>query len=84
MSEPASPTSAPRVRVCALIGRDERILAFLFDVTLTESDRLDEPAPRPHRWASERELTALQPQAVRDALIAGTLSVEKPWRAWTP
>jgi 8-oxo-dGTP diphosphatase len=59
-------------------------LAFLFDVTLTESDRLNESASQPHRWASEHELATLQPQAVRDALIAGTLSVEKPWRTWTP
>jgi ADP-ribose pyrophosphatase YjhB (NUDIX family) len=59
-------------------------LAFLFDVTLTNSDRLDKSAAQPHRWATERELTALQPRAVRDALIAGRLAVERPWRAWTP
>lgn len=59
-------------------------LTFLFDVTLTQRDRLDESASRPHRWAGERELSTLQPPAVRDALIAGTLSTDNPWQAWTP
>lgn len=59
-------------------------VAFLFDVTLTDRDRLDESAPQPHRWAGDRELSDLQPEAVRDALIAGTVSAENPWRAWAP
>jgi ADP-ribose pyrophosphatase YjhB (NUDIX family) len=59
-------------------------LAFLFDVTLADLDRLDESAPYPHRWAEEHELSALEPHAVRDALIAGTMTDENPWQAWTP
>lgn len=59
-------------------------LAVLFDVTLTDRDRLDESAPHPHRWAGENELSDLEPQEVRDALIAGTLTDENPWQAWTP
>ena len=59
-------------------------VAFLFDVTLVDRDRLDESAPHPHRWAGEHQLSDLEPQAVRDALIAGTLSAENPWQAWTP
>lgn len=59
-------------------------VTFLFDVTLTDHDHLDESASCPHRWAGEHELSNLQPQVIRDALIAGTLSAENPWRAWTP
>jgi 8-oxo-dGTP diphosphatase len=59
-------------------------LAVLFDVTLADPDRLGESAPQPHRWAGEHELSALEPQAVRDALIAGTLTADNPWQAWTP
>lgn len=59
-------------------------LVVLFDVTLADRDRLDESAPHPHRWAGEHELSDLEPRAVRDALIAGTLSAENPWQAWTP
>lgn len=61
-------------------------LAVLFDVTLTDRDRIDDSAPPPHpyRWAGEHELSDLEPHAVRDALIAGTLSAENPWQAWTP
>ena len=59
-------------------------LVVLFDVTLADRDRLDESAPHPHRWAGEDELSDLEPHAVRDALIAGTLSAENPWQAWTP
>jgi 8-oxo-dGTP diphosphatase len=58
-------------------------VAFLFDVTLTNPDLLNDSA-QPHRWADERELSALRPQAVRDELIVGTLSAEHPWRAWAP
>ncbi|RBM18682.1 NUDIX domain-containing protein [Prauserella sp. PE36] len=58
-------------------------VAFLFDVTLTNPDLLNDAA-QPHRWADEHDLSALHPQAVRDELIAGTLSAERPWRAWTP
>jgi 8-oxo-dGTP diphosphatase len=58
-------------------------VAFLFDVTLTDRDRLTEAAPWPHRWADDHELSVLRPAVVRDALIAGTLSAENPWRAWT-
>lgn len=59
-------------------------LAFLFDVTLAEPDRIGESASQPHRWAGECELSTLEPQAVREALIAGRLSAENPWQAWTP
>jgi 8-oxo-dGTP diphosphatase len=58
-------------------------IVVLFDVTLTDADRLIDSA-QPHRWANEHELSALRPQAVRDGLVAGTLSAEHPWRAWTP
>ncbi|PXY37244.1 NUDIX domain-containing protein [Prauserella flavalba] len=84
--------TAAAVDFCAVVERDTTQpghpatseLVFLFDVTLTERDRLDESAPRPHRWAGERELSTLEPTAVRDALIAGTLWAENPWQAWTP
>lgn len=77
---------------CAVIehratDRDEPPMsevAFLFDVTLDDRDSLTEPAPQSHRWADEHHLSALRPSAVRDELIAGTLTVENPWRAWTP
>jgi ADP-ribose pyrophosphatase YjhB (NUDIX family) len=59
-------------------------VAFLFDVTLTERDRLAESALPPHRWADEHQLFALRPLVIRDELIAGTLTVDNPWRAWTP
>lgn len=59
-------------------------IAFLFDVTLTNRDLVDESSPQPHRWAAEHEVTSLRPQAVRDELIARTLTGETPWRAWTP
>ena len=59
-------------------------LAVLFDVTLADRDRLDESAPHPHRWAGEHELSDLEPQEVRDALIAGALTADNPWQAWTP
>jgi ADP-ribose pyrophosphatase YjhB (NUDIX family) len=59
-------------------------VAFLFDVTFTASDRLDGSMPQPWRWAGDQELCTLRPVAVRDELIAGTLSMEQPWRAWRP
>ncbi|RSM35898.1 ADP-ribose pyrophosphatase [Amycolatopsis balhimycina DSM 5908] len=141
MSEPDTQAIGPRVRVHALIGRDDHLLlvehaghdalpggdvragepveqalrralhdqlgatiaeldfctvvehgtgepsaseiAFLFDVTLTDAGLLTDSA-QPHRWANDQELSALQPQAVRDGLSTGTLSAEHPWRAWTP
>ncbi|MEC3974909.1 NUDIX hydrolase [Amycolatopsis sp. H20-H5] len=58
-------------------------VTFLFDVTLTAPDLTAESSPQPHRWADEHELSPLRPHAVRDELIAGTLSAEHPWRAWT-
>lgn len=58
-------------------------VAVLFDVTLADPGPLIDSA-QPHRWADEHELAGLRPQAVRDGLIAGTLSAEHPWRAWTP
>jgi ADP-ribose pyrophosphatase YjhB (NUDIX family) len=56
-------------------------LAFLFDVTLADRDLFAESTP--HRWADEHHLSALRPSTVRDELIAGTLTVNNPWRAWT-
>ncbi|MYW90508.1 ADP-ribose pyrophosphatase [Amycolatopsis rubida] len=59
-------------------------LAFLFDVTLADTDRIAARRPRALRWAGETEVTLLRPAAIADALAAGDLSVDVPWRAWTP
>jgi ADP-ribose pyrophosphatase YjhB (NUDIX family) len=59
-------------------------VAFLFDVTLTNPDRLNQSTPQPHRWADQHELSSLRPQAIRNELTQGTLSADNPWRAWTP
>jgi ADP-ribose pyrophosphatase YjhB (NUDIX family) len=59
-------------------------VAFLFDVTLNDRPALAEPALQSYRWADEHHLSALRPTAVRNELIAGTLTVDNPWRAWTP
>jgi 8-oxo-dGTP diphosphatase len=77
---------------CAVVERDTTQpghpatseVAFLFDVTVAERDRIGESAPQPHRWAGEGELSTLEPKAIREALIAGRLSAENPWQAWTP
>jgi 8-oxo-dGTP diphosphatase len=77
---------------CAVVEHDttqpgqaaSSAVAFLFDVTLIDHDRLDEPAHQPRRWTREHELSDLEPHAVRDALIAGRLTAENPWQAWTP
>jgi hypothetical protein len=58
-------------------------VAFLFDVTLTNRDLGRDSPSRPHRWATEHELSTLHPQAIRDALIAG-ITADNPWRTWTP
>lgn len=59
-------------------------VTFLFDVTLADPDRLAEHLPAVHRWAAESDLAALRPVAIRDGLIANSLSAENPWWAWTP
>ncbi len=59
-------------------------VAFLFDVTLADPDRLAERLPAVHRWVAESDLAALRPEAIRDGLIANSLSPENPWWAWTP
>lgn len=59
-------------------------LAFLFDVTLAETDRIAARQSRAHRWAGEAEVALLRPTSIADALAAGGLSADVPWRAWTP
>lgn len=59
-------------------------VAFLFDVTLADQESVNLSPPSPLRWAGEQELLSLRPKAVRDELIAATLSADEPWRAWRP
>ncbi|GAB3365953.1 hypothetical protein GCM10027360_32990 [Amycolatopsis echigonensis] len=59
-------------------------LAFLFDVTLADTDRITVHRPRTHRWAGEAEVSVLRPAAIAEVLAAGSLSADVPWRAWTP
>jgi 8-oxo-dGTP diphosphatase len=58
-------------------------VTFLFDVTLADPERLSEHLPTVCRWAAESDLAALRPEAIRDGLIANSLSPENPWWAWT-
>lgn len=58
-------------------------VALLFDVTLTDLAFTGSMASS-HRWVESDHLTALRPVTVRNELIAGTLTVEHPWKAWTP
>ncbi len=59
-------------------------VTFLFDVTLADLDRLDDWVPRQYRWEYDLQRSTLRPHAVRDTLIAHTISIEDPWRPWTP
>jgi ADP-ribose pyrophosphatase YjhB (NUDIX family) len=76
---------------CAVVEHDTTTLehglasevAFLFDVTLTDLDHFADRRPTMHWWADEPDLAALHPEAIRNGLIAGTLSADKPWWAWT-
>lgn len=59
-------------------------LAFLFDVTLADTDHIAARRPHTYRWAGEASVALLRPAAIADALAAGDLSADIPWRAWTP
>ncbi|PKV95523.1 MULTISPECIES: hypothetical protein [Amycolatopsis] len=59
-------------------------LAFLFDVTLDDTDRIAARRPHAHRWAGETDVALLRPAMIADALRSGDLSAGAPWRAWTP
>ncbi|MEC3978901.1 NUDIX domain-containing protein [Amycolatopsis sp. H20-H5] len=59
-------------------------VAVLFDVALTGLDHLDPRRPNMPWWADEPDLASLRPEAIRDGLLAGTLSSDYPWWAWTP
>ncbi|WP_406637628.1 NUDIX domain-containing protein [Amycolatopsis sp. WGS_07] len=59
-------------------------LAFLFDVTLAETDHIAERQPHPHRWADESDVALLRPAAIAAVIADGSLSVDTPWWAWTP
>ncbi|MFE3170090.1 NUDIX domain-containing protein [Amycolatopsis sp. NPDC059090] len=59
-------------------------LAFLFDVTLADTDSIAARRPHTLRWAGEAEVALLRPAAIADGLAAGDLYADVPWRAWTP
>jgi ADP-ribose pyrophosphatase YjhB (NUDIX family) len=77
---------------CTVIEHDTTTLgqgstsavAFMFHVTLNDLDHLVDRRPTMHWWADEPDLTSLHPEAIWDGLIAGTLSADNPWQAWTP
>jgi 8-oxo-dGTP diphosphatase len=58
-------------------------VALLFDVTLTNSEPLNESSAQRHRWAEENEWAAVRPDALGNALVTGALA-DTPWLAWTP
>jgi ADP-ribose pyrophosphatase YjhB (NUDIX family) len=64
--------------------RPASAVTFLFDVSVVDPERLVEHLPTVCRWAAESDLAGLRPGAVRDGLIANSLSAEDPWLAWTP
>lgn len=61
-------------------------VTLLFDVTLTDPDRVTQPRRHQHVWVDEHELaaTTLRPSAVKDCLLQPALSARAPWRAWQP
>ncbi|WP_173130405.1 NUDIX domain-containing protein [Kibdelosporangium persicum] len=77
---------------CAVIEHDAAepggprafALAFLFDVTLTEPHFVGKSASHPVRWAHTRNLATLAPPTVRNDVISGLLSSDRPWRGWSP
>jgi ADP-ribose pyrophosphatase YjhB (NUDIX family) len=58
-------------------------VALLFDVTVTDLVFTGSMASS-HRWVEIDHLSALRPVTVRNGLMAGTLTVDRPWKAWAP